>query len=105
MEMDAAQCEQGITFLKKVSWLHHLLAKWEKSYYEQINLPDLLMVLKVEPEIAVQRKRDETEVAVRARSTEVWKLDWGGKSALVIDAGLTREEVLSQVKALVWAHL
>jgi thymidylate kinase len=105
MEMDGAQCEQAIAFLKKAGWLQHLLAKWERAYYEQISLPDLLIVLKVEPEIAVQRKKEETEVAVRARSTEVWQLDWRAKSAFIIDAGLERAEVVSQVKALVWAHL
>jgi thymidylate kinase len=105
MAMDNAQCEQGIAFLKRGNWLHKLLAKWERSYYEQIRLPDLLIVLKVEPEIAVQRKRDESPAAVRARSTEVWQLDWSRKSAFVIDASLPREEVVSQAKALVWAHL
>lgn len=105
MVMDAAQCEQGIAFLKKGNWLHKFLAKWERSYYEHIRLPDLLIVLKVEPEIAVQRKREESQAAVRARSAEVWQLDWTRKSAFVIDASLPREEVIAQAKALVWAHL
>jgi thymidylate kinase len=105
MEMDGAQCELAITYLKKAGRLHHWLAKWEKSYYEQIKLPDLLIVLKVEPEIAVQRKREETEMAVRARSTEVWRLNWREKSAFVIDASLGKEEVVAQAKAFVWAHL
>lgn len=105
MAMDSLQCEQAIISLKKGHWFHKLLAKWERSYYEQIELPDMLIVLKVEPEVAVQRKREESETAVRARSGEVWQLDWRRKSAFVIDAGLSREHVISQAKALIWAHL
>jgi len=105
MAMDGPQCKQAISSLQKASWLHHFLAKLEISYYEQIRLPDLLVVLKLEPELAVQRKRDESEVSVRTRSTEVGELDWTGKSAFVIDASVPREEVISQVRSLVWAHL
>jgi thymidylate kinase len=105
MATDGPQCEQAISSLKKASQLHHALARLENSYYEQIRLPDLLIVLKVNPEIAVQRKRDESERSVRARSTEVWERDWTEKAANVIDASLPREEVLSQARSLVWAHL
>jgi hypothetical protein len=59
----------------------------------------------VKPEVAVQRKREESEVSVLARSTEVWEADWTKKSAFIIDASFQKEEVISQVKALVWAHL
>lgn len=103
--MDGPQCEQAASSLEKPNWFHHFLAKLEMSYYERIRLPDLLIVLKVEPELAVQRKRDESEASVRARSTEVWGLEWTEKSAFVIDAGFQREEVISRVKDLVWAHL
>jgi thymidylate kinase len=105
MQMDGPQCERALTTVKKVSWLHKHLAKWEASYYEQIQLPDLLIVLKLQPDLAVQRKKEETEKSVHARSSEVWKLDWHEKSARVIDASLPRNDVLAQVQALVWEHL
>jgi thymidylate kinase len=105
MEMDGPQCERALTSLKNVSRLHTRLAKWEASYYEQIKLPDLLIVLKVDPEIAVQRKAEESKESVHARSSEVWRLDWKEKSAFVIDASLPRKDVVSQVQALVWEHL
>ena len=103
--MDGPQCEQAITLLENASWVHYLLAKLEMSYYEQIKLPDLLIVLKVKPELAILRKREESEKSVRARSTEVWELEWSGIPAFAIDAGLLKEDVISQVKALAWAHL
>jgi thymidylate kinase len=102
---DGPQCKQAIASLGKASWFHHFLARLEISYYEQIKPPDLLIVLKVKPEVAIQRKRDESEISVQARSAEVWELDWKKKSAFVIDASPQREEVVSQVRSLVWAHL
>ena len=37
------------------------LSRLEKKYYQDILLPDVLIVLRVDPEVAVQRKTDETE--------------------------------------------
>ena len=105
MAMDGPECEQAIFSLKKVSWFHHFLARMEKSYYERINLPDVLVVLRLMPEHAVQRKRDESEISVYARSTEVWERDWSEKQAIVIDASLSKEEVVTLGRALLWAHL
>ena len=65
----------------------------------------MLIVLKVDPEIAVQRKVEETEISVRARSTEVWELDWEKLSAFEINANRSKGEALSQIKTLVWEHL
>jgi thymidylate kinase len=105
LKMDGPQCKSAMISSKKTNWFLELLINKEESYYRQIKLPDLVIVLKVDPEIAVQRKSDETEVSVRARSSEVWELDWRGNSAFIIDASLQREEVISRVRALVWAHL
>lgn len=105
MEMDGPQCEQALQALKKVTLLHKRLAKWEASYYEQIQLPDLLIVLKVDPHIAVQRKQEESKASVYARSSEVWHLDWKKLHAFEIDASLPKEYVISQAQALIWEHL
>jgi thymidylate kinase len=105
MEMDGPECERALNHLKNASWFHNLLAKVEMSFYKQIKLPDLLIVLKVKPEIAVQRKREESEISICARTAEVWNLNWREKSTFIVDADLPQEEVLSQVKAIVWSHL
>lgn len=105
MKMDGPQCEIAIANSEKTNWFLEFLTSKEKHYYQQIKLPDLLVVLKVAPDIAVQRKVDETETSVRARSSEVWGLDWVKLSAFEVDANRSREEVLSQVKAIVWEHL
>ena len=105
MKMDGPQCKSALTSLEKTNWFMQVLADKEKSYYQQIRLPDLLIVLKVDPEIAVQRKVEETATSVRARSSEVWGLDWKKLSAFEVDAQRSKEEALSQVKSIVWEHL
>lgn len=102
--MDGPQGERMLG-TQKNTWLDRLLVKWEKDYYRSIQLPDVLIVLKVNPEIAVQRKVDEDQNSVRARSSEVWETDWTRVPAEVIDASLPKEEVLSRIKYVLWSEL
>lgn len=81
------------------------LINMEESYYQKMALPDLLIVLRADPEIAVKRKTEETEYSVRARTTEIWKMDWDKTTACVINANLTKEEVEQTVKNLLWTRL
>jgi thymidylate kinase len=81
------------------------LARWEKVYYERIEDPDVVVVLRIDPDVAVARRVDEDEDFVRTRCGEVWRVDWGGTGAVVIDAGRSRNDVLSEVKARVWSRL
>lgn len=105
MKMDGPQCESAVTSSKKTNRFIQFLVNKEKSYYEQIKAPDLLIVLKLDPEVAVQRKVDETAISVRARSSEVWNSDWVELSAFEVDGNKSKEEALSQIKAIVWEHL
>jgi thymidylate kinase len=102
--MDGAQVERVTAGLKRNRFLE-FLAGLEHHYYRQINLPDLLIVLRVGPEICVQRKTDELPESVRSRSEEIWNLDWCGTPAHVIDASRSRSEVMSDVLNLVWSYL
>ena len=81
------------------------LLKAEASYYRQIMPPDLLIVLKVDPQIAVQRKTDEPAEYVRARSLEVWELDLSETRAHILDASRRKSEVLTDLRSLVWSEL
>lgn len=81
------------------------LARKVNDYYARIRPPEVLLVLRVDPEVAVGRKTDETEESVRARSTEIWELDWTGTGAHVVDAGQSREDVLRELKRRVWSLL
>jgi thymidylate kinase len=81
------------------------LSSLEKKYYQEMMLPDVLIILRADPEIAVKRKTDEPEFSVRARSTEIWELDWNQTPAHVLNANRSKEEVLSDVKCLIWSQL
>ncbi len=87
---------------------NHLTAKLsnvEASYYRQIMAPDLLIVLKVDPDIAVRRKTDEDAEYVRSRSLEVWELDLEETGAWVVDANRPKADVLSELQSIIWSSL
>jgi thymidylate kinase len=81
------------------------LAARERGYYRAITRPDVLIVLRVDPETAVARVPNERPDFVRARWQEVWAIDWNAASAHVIDAGEPRREVHSRLMALIWSEL
>lgn len=81
------------------------LMRVERWYYRHITPPDVVIVLRVEPEVAVRRKTDEPADYVRARSRIIWETDWTGTGAHLVDAGRSLPEVLADLKALVWAEV
>lgn len=101
--MDGPQVERVTNGIKTNKWIK-LLARLEDKYYEQILLPDLLIVLRVDPEISVERKTDETADSVRSRASEIWDIDWSKTSAHIINASKTKTEVLSDLKTLIWSN-
>lgn len=115
--MDGAQTEQFIRRLQDGPRAKQLLApnlesrfarfliNLEESYYDQISLPELLAVLRVDPLIAVQRKTDEDPASVEKRSREMWQINWETTDAYVIDASKSRTEVASELKTLIWSRL
>lgn len=115
--MDGAQAEQFIRQLQNgpqsklflsprlESWPARFLVKLEENYYHQIVSPEMLIVLKVNPQIAVQRKTDEDATSVEKRSTEIWQINWETTDAHVIDASKSKTEVASELKTLIWSRL
>lgn len=81
------------------------LARREASYYREIDPPDLLLVLRVDPDVAVVRRPEQDAEFVRRRAAEVWAHDWTGADAVVIDASRPQDEVLDQVRSAIWAAL
>jgi thymidylate kinase len=81
-----------------------MLARLERRYYRAMRA-DLLIVLRVDPEIAVARKPDEPADFVRTRWREIWDVDWSAVPAQVIDASQPADVVLAQLKTLIWARL
>jgi thymidylate kinase len=77
----------------------------EERYHRSIAPPELLVVLRVDPEIAVRRKTEERPETVRARGAEVWNIDWRDSKAHIVDASQSEEAVVRELKALVWSVL
>jgi thymidylate kinase len=92
--------------VERLSALDRRLVAAEQRCYAGMADPDLLVVLRVDPDTAVARKRgvDPAEF-VRPRSAEVFAADWSGTRAVLLDASRPAEDVLAEARALVWAHL
>ncbi len=85
--------------------LGRLMLAAERRYYQHILAPDILIVLRVDPELAVQRKTTEPADYVRQRNRVVRDVDWSGSGAQFVEAGRPLAEVVEDLKALIWAEL
>jgi thymidylate kinase len=80
-------------------------SRLETNYHEAIDSPDLTIILKVDPNIAADRKTDEPADYVRRRSAEIWNADWLDSSGHVIDASRPLADVVAEVRTLIWSSL
>ncbi|MFP5369668.1 MAG: hypothetical protein ACLGI3_02820 [Actinomycetes bacterium] len=78
----------------------------EQRYYAGIKDPDLLLVLRVDPDTAVARKQGvDPADFVRPRSAEIFAADWSATDAVVLDASQPADVVLAEARAAIWANL
>jgi thymidylate kinase len=102
MDGPKIQLGQSRSSESRITWPLFCMEQW---YYRRILPPELLVVLRVDPETAVRRKTDEAPEHVRPRSTELWHIDWDGTRANVVDSGRELPIVLSDLRTLVWEAL
>jgi thymidylate kinase len=81
------------------------LARMEERYYARMPQPDRVFVLDVDPDIAVRRKTDEPSDYVRSRAELMQRADWSGINARRIDASRPLENVIADLRKLVWEAL
>jgi thymidylate kinase len=81
------------------------LRRAEASYYDRILRPDAVCVLRLDPEVAVQRKPEEPADYVRSRGRIIWETDWSSSGAHLVDASRPLAEVVQQLKAILWSIL
>lgn len=102
--MDGPKIERSVSRSSHGVAIRYLIRK-ERWYYSQILPPDMLIVLRVDPDIAVARKTDESPQHVRPRATELWQIDWEGTSAHVIETGVEWPLVLTQLRKVIWERI
>jgi thymidylate kinase len=103
--MDGAATKEMSTS-QSADRLVRYLARLEGRYYGTIARPDVLLVLRVDPDVAVERKRGlDAEASVRPRAEEIWRVDWEGLQAVVIDADRPKDEVIEDAKSAIWSRL
>jgi thymidylate kinase len=100
--MDAPRIERTVGTAGRLA---KAMSRLEKRYYRALAPPDVLIVLRVDPEIAVRRQPGDDPDYVRGRWREIWEIDWRAVGAHVIDAGRAPGEVIAEVKSLVWSEL
>lgn len=101
--MDSPRCA-GMPGLERRPLVRWLVAR-ERAYHDRIGRPDLLVVLRVSPDVAVARRYDQDAEFVRRRAEEVRDQDWSGPGVAVIDADGDRDEVHAAAHQAVWAAL
>jgi thymidylate kinase len=102
--MDGPQVTRMTVNLPQTRLLQYLAAL-EESFYKKITLPDLVILLNVDPSVASLRKTNEIEEEVRSRTTEIWETDWAESPVIVIDANKSKDEVLNEAKQLIWSRM
>ena len=93
---------QHLHYAMPLDWVGRWLVRVEAWLYDRIPPPDVVAVLLVDPERAVQRKRDEPATHVWRRSQLVKGSDWTGTGAHVVDANRSLREVVRDLKYLIW---
>ncbi len=90
---------------ERMNRLVRFLLRAETKCYAEIMPPDVLVILRLDPETAVRRKPQESELHVRSRSRELWEVDWRGTRAHVVDTSQPVETVRAELQSLVWKNL
>ena len=85
--------------------LKRRLVDLERRCYAQILEPEVVLVLRVDPAVAVARRPEDDPVFVRTRNEEIWSGDWSRRRATVLDASRPQDEVLSEALRVAWAGL
>jgi thymidylate kinase len=80
-----------------------VLRRQEERYYRWLVEPELVIVLRLDPEVAVRRKTTEPPDYVRDRARVIWETDWAATRARVVDADRPLPVVVAELKQLVWS--
>lgn len=102
IDIDGPRVDQqqasGMTGLRRRS------VEFERTPYCRIRPPDSVVVLRVDPDVAVARRPEADPRLVRSRAEHIRTASWPA-GTLVVEADASRERVLRDVKAGIWTRL
>lgn len=81
------------------------IRKWERRFYERMAAPDVVFLLRLDPETAVSRKPTEPADYVRERARLTAETDWSRSGARIVDAAQPLPHVVATLKAELWSTL
>ena len=85
--------------------LERRLAKVEEYLYSQITVPDHIIALQVHPDTSRLRKPDHDYEIVAKKASAIDEAKSTMPGLLVVEADAPIDQVLNQVKGIVWGYL
>jgi thymidylate kinase len=82
--------------------LYRLMANLEERYYRQMKCADMVIVLRLDPRIARQRRPNDDGQALNARSGEIWGASWTSGRIRVVDASKPIGDVQRRMREVAW---
>ncbi len=82
--------------------IYSWLANREEYYHARIKGVDEIVVLKLDPQIALQRRPEDNPQELLERSGQIWNKKWSTDYAYIVDASLPLEEVKQIIRRRVW---
>lgn len=86
----------------RANWLERRLARLEESLYRQITVPDHMIALRVHPDTSRIRKPDHNPETIAQKASAMDEAISTLPELRVVQADGTIEQVLHQVKSIVW---
>jgi thymidylate kinase len=87
--------------------LQHAATAEERAYLlAERQAPDLVVRLRVTPEVAIARKPDMTATEIARRDKAIGSMSWGDETRVVdVDASQPLDEVIRQVLLAIWEEI
>lgn len=86
----------------KANWLERRLARTEEDLYQQITIPERIIALRVHPETSRLRKPDHDYETIVQKTKAIDQAIPALPDLMVVQADAPIEQVVNQVKAIIW---
>jgi thymidylate kinase len=81
------------------------MARREEVRLARVSLPDLVIAVNVDPAVSLERSPDHEPAAIAAKAAAVASMEEIGTEVVTVDGNRTFDEVLGDVRHIVWGHL